>query len=231
MENRPAQNATHEEACARVAALFRPRWLRHYVASKLRRDGIFQAAYELLGDSPEPILDVGCGVGLLPLYLRARGLSQAVTGIDVDRSKIQHARAAAAFAGYEALNFLEHDATRALPEFRGNIALLDALHYLPPDAQKTLLTQLAARVAPGGMLLLRDCPHDGSARFWATYLAELFAQTISWNIGVPLHFPTRASIRAAFAASAFSMEERPMYRGGPFNNRLFIYRAKAPGAE
>src|ERR1700682_5691826 len=63
METRRGNAADHESACARVAAQFSQRWLRHYVRGKLRRDRIYQAAYELLGASAEPILDVGCGVG------------------------------------------------------------------------------------------------------------------------------------------------------------------------
>jgi 2-polyprenyl-3-methyl-5-hydroxy-6-metoxy-1,4-benzoquinol methylase len=223
MENRLTQGVTHEEACARISALFRPRWLRHYAAGKLRGDEIFRAAYELLRDSAEPILDVGCGVGLLPFYLRMRGMNQPVTGLDLDGSKIQHARSAAMKAGFSGLTFLEQDATRELPELHGNIALFDALHYLHPAAQTKLLAQLAARVAPGGMLLLRDCPRDSSARFWATYLGEIFAQTISWNVGGALHFPTRASINEAFRGEVFAREERPMFGGGPFNNWLFIF--------
>ncbi|HEY0369953.1 MAG TPA: hypothetical protein VGC85_10170, partial [Chthoniobacterales bacterium] len=69
-------NASHEEACARVASLYRPRWLRHYAASKLRRDAVFARAFELLRGSTESILDIGCGICLLPFYLRERGLHQ-----------------------------------------------------------------------------------------------------------------------------------------------------------
>lgn len=226
MENRPAQGATHEEACARVSALFRERWLRQYVASKLRRDAVFSTAFELLRESNEPILDVGCGVGLLSFYLRARGVETPVTGLDIDRNKIHRARSAAVETGYAGLKFLEQDATRELPEFLGNVALFDALHYLKDEAQFTLLRQLATRIAPGGLFLLRDCPRDRSPRFWATVIGEIFAQTISWNIKSPLHFPTRASITAAFSDETFTMEEKPMFRGGPFNNRLFIFRRK-----
>jgi len=224
MQNRPSHEATHTEACACVSALFRPRWLRFYVAGKLRRDGVFRAAYELLRDSAEPILDVGCGVGLLPFYLRARGVKHPVTGLDVDGSKVEHARFAAQKTNYGGLTFRHQDVAGELPDFRGNIILFDSLHYLNPGAQKSVLAQLAARVAPGGMLLLRDCPRDRSARFWVTYFGEIFAQTVSWNIGGPLHFSTRASINAAFGSETFAREERPMFGGGPFNNRLFVFR-------
>lgn len=210
----------HAEACASVAARFPQRWLRHYVASKLRTDGVFEAAADLLGTSNEPLLDIGCGVGLLPLYLRARGFRGDVVGIDRDGRKVRQARALGISAH-------EQNVDSGLPEFAGNIALFDVLHYLPRDRQAALLRNIAARLTTGSMLLLRDCPADGSARYWATYVGEKFAQAISWNVGVPLQFPTRESIMAAFPSSDFACEERPMYGRSPFNNRLFVFRRVA----
>ena len=222
----------HEQACERVAALFRARWLRHYVSSKLRSDPVFGAVFELLKGSREPILDVGCGVGLLAFYLRERGSHSAVVGLDVDRRKLR--RAVELSRTYRDVEFMEHDARNALPPFRGNVAVLDVVHYLAPADQRTLLRELAVRVAPGGLLLLRDAPREPGARFWMTYAGEVFAQMISWNIGAPLHFPTRDSINQAFNADEFTREERPAWGGTPFNNRLFVFRrrsAAAPASE
>jgi 2-polyprenyl-3-methyl-5-hydroxy-6-metoxy-1,4-benzoquinol methylase len=215
----------HELACERVAALFDARWLRHYVGSKLRSDPVFQAAFELLKDSPEPLLDVGCGVGLLAFYLRERGVDAPVVGVDTDSRKIRQGIAAA--RRYRAIEFIEHDVRKALPSFSGNVALLDVIHYLAPADQRALLEELARRVAPGGLLVLRDAPRESTARFWATYAGEVFAQTISWNIGAPLHFPTRASMDAAFAPEEFTRGEQPAWGGTPFNNRLFTFRRRS----
>jgi len=226
MENPDASLATdHAAACRRVAALFAPRWLRHYAVWKLRADGIFRAAAELLRASDAPLLDVGCGVGLLPFYLRERGFSPAITGLDVDARKILHARQAVG-TRHTGITFLEQDAGEKLPFSHGNVTLFDLLHYLPLARQEELLHALAAQAGPGDVVLIRDCPSDGTLRYWATYAAEIFAQTISWNLAVRLHFPTRASINAAFGAEDFKREERPMYGSGPFNNRLFIFRRR-----
>ena len=221
--------AGHEQACNRVAALFPARWLRHYVGSKLRSDPVFSAGFELLKDSTLPILDVGCGVGLLGFYLRERGWQSDVIGLDTDGRKIRHGSAAAR-ERYGGLQFIEHDVRQALPPFRGNVALLDVLHYLAPADQRKLLEELASRVAPGGLLLLRDAPCETSARFWMTYAGEIFAQTISWNIGAPLHFPTRESIDAAFDPVEFTRDEQPAWGGTPFNNRLFVFRRRSEAA-
>lgn len=227
MDVRHARSTSHEAACERVAALFPQRWLRSYVRSKLRSDEIFRAAYDSLGNSRAPILDIGCGVGLLPFYLRERGLAQPITGIDLDTRKIARARAAASHAAYDDLVFLAGNADTELPACCGNVILFDVLHYLTPAQQKSLLLQAAARVSPHGLLLLRDCPRDSSVRFWITYAGERFAQIISWNLGVPLHFPSRGSINAAFPAGVFAREEKPMWSAGPFNNRLFTFRRSA----
>jgi 2-polyprenyl-3-methyl-5-hydroxy-6-metoxy-1,4-benzoquinol methylase len=209
-----------------VAALFPKPWLRHYVASKLRSDPVFPAVWETLRGSRRPLLDVGCGVGLLPFYLRERGCEQTIIGLDADKRKVREA-ARVATGRYAGIGFVDHDVTKPLPEFRGDVALLDVVHYLPPRDQQTLLGELATRVPPDGVVVLRDCPRDRSRRFWMTYAGERFAQTISWNLGVPLHFPTREGINAPFDDAEFAREERPAYGGTPFNNHLFIFRRRA----
>jgi SAM-dependent methyltransferase len=224
MKNPKAAALEHERACARVTARFAERWLRIYVALKLRNDPIYPVAYALLRDSAEPLVDVGCGVGLLAFYLRERNFRQAITGIDRDGRKIGRANAVAR-DGYSEVDFLEHDVSKPF-EQRGNIVLFDLLHYLRPNEQLRILERLAAGVAPGGILLIRDCPRDGNARFWLTHWAERFAQTTTWNVQSPLHFPTRADIFAAFPGDEFTSEVEPLSGCLPFNNHLFIFRRR-----
>ncbi|HEY5035532.1 MAG TPA: class I SAM-dependent methyltransferase, partial [Chthoniobacterales bacterium] len=173
-----------------------------------------------------PLIDIGCGVGLLAFYLRERNFQPPVVGLDRDRRKIERAHAVVRQSGYRELKFLEQNANNPISE-RGNIVLFDLLHYLSPNEQAELLERLAARVAPGGMLVIRDCPRDGNARFWLTHLAERFAQTTTWNVGVPLHFPIREKICAAFPPNEFSSSIEPLWGRTPFNNHLFIFRRRA----
>jgi len=215
----------HEDACARVADRFGERWLRMYARRKLYTDPIFPTAFELFRNSRERLIDLGCGVGLLALYLRERNFSAPISALDRDRRKI--ARASNAARGrYHDLDFIEQDACEAFVP-SGNVVLFDLLHYLPPNDQMRLLERLAARVAPGGMLVIRDSPRDGNTRFWLTHLAERFAQSITWNMKTPLHFPTRERIFGAFAPERFSGSVEPLWGGTPFNNHLFIFRRRA----
>jgi 2-polyprenyl-3-methyl-5-hydroxy-6-metoxy-1,4-benzoquinol methylase len=229
METLRGNAPDHENACARVAMQFRQRWLRSYVRGKLHRDRIYQTAYDLLRSSAAPILDVGCGVGLLGFYLRERDCRQPILGLDVDARKI-HCGAEIAAGHYCDIELHVHDVGKTIPDFSGNIALFDVLHYLPHERQNTLLAQLANCVAPGGLLIIRDCPRDAGPRYWITWLAEKFAQTISWNLNSALHFPSRASIDDVFDAAQFERESRPLWGASPFNNHLFIFRRHSAAA-
>jgi 2-polyprenyl-3-methyl-5-hydroxy-6-metoxy-1,4-benzoquinol methylase len=218
--------SAHEAACARVAANFAERWLRSYVGKKLLSDPVFPAAFELLRATGRPLVDMGCGVGLLAFYLRERDFLEPITGLDCDSRKIARARVVAT-RNYRDLRFIEQDVCEPIIEL-GNVVLFDLLHYLSANEQLALLKRLAASVAPGGMLIVRDSPRDGNARFWFTYLAERFAQVTTWNMRVKLHFPSRDNIRAAFDEEDFSCSISPLWGRTPFNNHLFIFCRRAP---
>jgi 2-polyprenyl-3-methyl-5-hydroxy-6-metoxy-1,4-benzoquinol methylase len=185
----------------------------------------------LLADSVAPILDIGCGVGLLAFYLRERGANQAITGLDIDERKIRRGTQVVEQHHYAAIDLRVNDVARELPAFSGSVVMFDVLHYLAPDIQQTLLANLAARVAPGASLLLRDSVRDGSSRYRFTYAAELFAQAIAWNWRAALHFPAAESIAASFPQPEFTQETIPAWGGTPFNNRLFIFRRRASEAD
>lgn len=216
---------THEDACARVASRFHERWLRIYVGSKLRSDPIFPAAFELLRDSNQPLVDLGCGVGLLAFYLRERDFRPPISGLDRDRRKIERAQTVAD-RRYEGLRFVHRDVSSPLSQ-TGNVVLADLLHYLSPNDQKILLEGLAPYVAPGGLIVIRDCPRDDNARFRLTRWAERFAQFTNWNVRTVLHFPSREEILAAFDPSEFSACVEPLWGRTPFNNHLFVFRRRA----
>ncbi len=137
---------------AKLAARFGSRWHRHYVKSKLRTDPLYEAVFAELRDETRPLLDLGCGLGLLAFYLRECGLEFPILGIDYDQRKIADAARLAdaqRAPGKERLEFRVGDARDGIPDFQGNVTILDILQFFNPEEQGLLLANAAACVAPG----------------------------------------------------------------------------------
>lgn len=134
----------------RFARAFPDSHSRWYVATKVATDPLYPAVLAALRGTAGPLLDLGCGMGVLSFYLRAHGFLNPIHGIDYDPRKIAAARHVLAANGARGLTFAQGDARMGLPEHAGSITILDILQYFPPDEQSHLLSTAAGRVRPGG---------------------------------------------------------------------------------
>jgi len=210
-------------AAERAARCFvTSRFLHGYARGKTSWDPAYPAVSEILRHSPRPLLDVGCGVGLLAAYLRESGCTQPVLGIEPDAGKVRTARDLVAKA-YPGLDFQPGDA-RSLPDFSGDVVVLDVLHYMEPADQRTVMESVASRIAPGGCAIIRTTFRDSSWRYLATLLEEVLVRTSGWIRGGHCHFPTRREIETAFQSPALSLSVRPMWGKTPFNSHLIEVR-------
>ena len=199
--------------------LYESRWLRNYVRSKLASDPVYRGVWNRVGSRNNPLLDIGCGVGILAFYLREREWRAPITGIDIDLPKIEAARNVAA-GRYEGLQFEVGNALDALLEFHGDVVMLDLLHYLTDDDQELMIRRATAAAAGGGMIVIRDCLRERGWRFAFTSFQERFARAIRW-LNVPmLNFPSRDRIVGTLEAHGFVVEVEPMWGRTPFNNYL-----------
>jgi 2-polyprenyl-3-methyl-5-hydroxy-6-metoxy-1,4-benzoquinol methylase len=204
----------------RIAARFSRRFHRGYARHKLRLDPAYAAVAELVAGTRDPLLDVGCGLGLLGLYLREMGYAGSYLGIDFDAGKIEAGRAAAEGTWRD----MQLVAARAaeLPEFSGHVALIDVLHYMGHEGQQQLLRDAAARVAPGALLVIRNVLREPGWRFRATVIEERLIHAVRW-IGTPAtHFPRPQEIQAPLREAGFSVEMRPLWGRTPFNSYLVV---------
>ena len=188
-----------------IAAKYPTRFLRSYVRSKLARDPLYEAVLEHVRESTEPILDVGCGVGVLEMFLRDRGVRVPMTGIDLDEQKL----------------------AVALPPFRGTVVILDLLHYLTSDEQQRALAQALDRTS--GLVIVRDAVRDGTLRYRATVVQETFARAVGWLRVPRLNFPTARQIVAPFHAAGFDVSVSPLWGKTPLNNYLFVFKRASCG--
>lgn len=120
----------------RIASLYDGRLQRCYVRTKLASDPVYAAVTALVAGSALPLLDIGCGIGLLGQYLHAHGHALPYLGVDHDPRKIAAGRRAVQRAGLAATMGLHRADVTELPPTRGHVALLDVLHYLPAGRQR-----------------------------------------------------------------------------------------------
>lgn len=199
--------------------------LRGYARLKLRYDPIYSAAAALLVEADAPVLDIGCGIGLLGLYLRAQGFNRRYLGIDADALKVEHARRS---AGEHAatLTFENRDAV-VLPAFSGSVAVLDVLHYFDCERQRVLLRGAARRVAHDGVLVVRTALQEPTWRYRATVWEERLLHGCGWMRMPARHFPRREEIESTLGDVGMRVTIEPLWGYTPFASFLIVAKRRS----
>lgn len=211
----------------RIASRFSTRGDRFYVHGKLATDPVYAACAAAIAGRPLPLLDIGCGLGLLGHYLHACGALDGYVGLDRDPRKIAMGREAAGRAGLAGtLTLHQSDAVSPQP-MRGHVALLDVLHYLPRDRQAQVLGYAVDHLAEDGVLVLRNVIRDGSWRYRATVLEEKFIKAVGWIPGGAQYFPTEDDIREVLEPRGIQVQLRPLFGRTPYNSWLLTASRRA----
>lgn len=195
----------------------------YYAWSKLATDPLYDGVCAALAGRDLPVLDVGCGIGLLAHRMREEGIASPYLGTDFDARKIRHAIGAQQRHGLVDARFEVGDAAAGLPAHQGDVCILDVLQFLPSaEAQGELIDALVARVAPGGKLIIRTGLDDGSARAGITVGIDRLSAMWGWMRARPLHYPRLDDLRALFEARGMRAEFTPWHGKTPFSNWLVV---------
>lgn len=207
-----------------IANLYDGHLQRGYVRGKLAGDPVYAATAALVAGTTLPLLDIGCGIGLLGLYLHALGHAQPYLGVDHDPRKIAAGQQALQRAGLDTLMRLRHVDVAELPPMHGHVALLDVLHYLPAARQSPLLQEAARHLAPEGCLIIRNVLREQNWRFHATRVEEFFLRTSGWIPGGAQHYPSADELRVPLQDAGLDVRIEPLRGRTPFNSYLVVAR-------
>jgi len=207
-----------------IAQAYRPQRLREgywdycYTRTKLGSDPLYPGVCATLRGTSAPVLDLGCGLGLLAHALRAQDLALPYRGVDNDAGKIARARRAATRGQLSDVGFDTVDLAREQPEHHGSVVLLDVLQFISPQAQARTLEAAIAMLVPGAKLVIRTGLADGSRRARVTRAVDVFSRTLGWMNAGPSRYPDADELRARFEAAGLQVEFMPLYGRTPFNN-------------
>ena len=215
-------DAARREAIARQYLPSRRHY--YYALFKLATDPLYDAVASALAGTDAPLLDLGCGVGLLAHVRNAAGLAMSYVGVDNDARKIALATAAAERAELAHTRFATADLALGLPAHQGSVAILDLLQYLPPARVPALIAEAGACVTANGRLIIRSGLQAAGWRTGVTRTADRFARAVRWMNTAPRAYPTHESLLAQLAAQGLMAESRPLWGNTPFNNWLVLAR-------
>ncbi|MEW5945537.1 MAG: class I SAM-dependent methyltransferase [bacterium] len=140
-------------------------------ASLYVRARYFLGQYTLLeGYVPKEgaVLDFGCGMGQLAVFLKIAGEGREVYGCDTSPRRIEIARKAS--EGLTGIHFTS--AAEPPPGGWNAVIFFDSLHYLPEREQDGLVLEQCERILPGGVLLIRDVHVKAFMKFSIAFLHE-----------------------------------------------------------
>lgn len=168
------------------------------------------------------VLEVGCGHGLLSLYLALASPDRRVTGIDVDEDKLAAASAAADGAGLPCTFEVVEGA--ALPEGPfDSVAIVDVLYLLDAADQLSLLKSCADLLSAGGVLVVKEmAPLPRWKATWNTIQETASVKVLGITEGDELTFLPPAELASAMVAGGLTVRDRPVHRGYPHPHHLLV---------
>lgn len=212
------------ERARRIARAFLPgsllgsRYHYYYARAKLGSDPLYPGVCAALAGTDAPLLDLGCGLGLLAHALHEAGIGVRYFGVDNDARKVAAARRAAARVGLADAGFETLDLSRALPPHRGSVAILDVLQFFDAQRQLDVVDTAIGMLAPGAKLVIRTGLDDGSRRARITRHTDVLARLLGWMNAAPRVYPDPERLRALFDARGLRSEFAPLSGDTPFNN-------------
>jgi 2-polyprenyl-3-methyl-5-hydroxy-6-metoxy-1,4-benzoquinol methylase len=178
------------------------------------------------------VLEVGCGHGLVSLYLAECRPGRTVVGIDVDVDKIDIALQAAEADPDRAVDvrFERVDPERYPDGEFDAVVICDVLYLLPVDVRRDLIARAVAQLAPGGTVVIKEA--DQVPR-WKSRLAtaqELLAtRVLRITEGEQVEFAPPSVFADQLRAAGLEVDLRRVDHGYPHPHVLVTGRRPEAG--
>jgi 2-polyprenyl-3-methyl-5-hydroxy-6-metoxy-1,4-benzoquinol methylase len=163
------------------------------------------------------LLDIGAGHGLFAVLARERGAR--VVAVEPDLRKILPIDGVEFVAGYDDVVRGSFDA----------VSIIDVLYKIPMDDWDALLDRAAARLAPGGTLIVKE--QDPTARLKNSWnrLQERFASALGLTLGESFSYEAPDAFASRLKRHGFDrVDVERIDRGYPHPHVLYVASRNAP---
>lgn len=218
-----------DDAGRRTLALYQQERWRVRLHATVRWKTCPFAAVSSVVPAAGRVLEIGCGHGLLSVYLALESGDREVWGTDVDGAKIRCAGRIARRSGAN-VRFVPA-APRELPQGPWDaIAVVDVLYLMSPPDQKQLLRRAAALLGSDGVLIVKEMAPQPAWKFTLMRLQEVAAvRLLRITAGDTLSFVPPAVASSWLASAGLAVESRPVDAGYPHPHHLLVGRRLPSG--
>ncbi len=175
------------------------------------------------------VLEVGCGHGVFSLLAAVADSDRRVVGVDVDERKVPHARAAADRARLRgAAVEITVAPPGALPAGPWDaIVVVDVAYLLDAAVQRRLLGECAARLAPGGVLAVKEMALAPRWKFqWNRVQETLAVRVLGITVGEGMTFVDPAEMGRWLVDEGLDVRHLPLHKGYPHPHHLLVARRR-----
>ncbi|MGI8776464.1 MAG: methyltransferase domain-containing protein [Acidimicrobiales bacterium] len=176
------------------------------------------------------VLEVGCGHGVFSLLAAVSEPGRTVVGVDVDERKVPHARSATARARAGGARVdIAVAPPGELPEGSWDaIVVVDVAYLLDADTQRRLVHDCAARLAPGGVLAVKEMAPQPAWKFhWNQVQETLAVRVLGITVGGEMTFVDPAEMGRWMRAEGLEVRHHPLHKGYPHPHHLVVGRRPA----
>lgn len=176
------------------------------------------------------VLDVGCGHGLLSLLLACGSSEREVLGVDVDAAKIAAANLASRRGGPAVNCSFELAPPGEVPDGPWDaVVIADVLYLLDADDQHGLLRTCAQRLAPGGVLVVKEmAPTPAWKATWNRLQETVSVRLLGITAGDgQLEFLPPERLAGWLTDEGLEVTHRPLDRGYVHPHHLVVARKRS----
>ena len=196
---------------------------------RLHVRGRFRTCPVALVDAEVPrigrVLEVGCGHGLVSAYLALSSHDRDVTGVDIDARKIAVASHAQSHADPDSAHLqFHHVGPGELPPGPWDaIVIVDVLYLLDRPAERALLDECVARLAPGGLLVVKETDISPRWKHWVAKAQEVVStKLLRITAGSSLSFTPIAEIADHLRTRGLDVTTRRVDKGYVYPHALVV---------
>ncbi len=175
------------------------------------------------------VVELGCSAGVFANVLKARRPELDVVGVDAAENKIAAARKTA--GGRRGIKFVLDDAF-AYVGGHGPfdvVAVVDMLYLLPPERQDELIRLAAARLRPGGYIIIKEMTDQpGWKRRWCAFQEWLAVRVIGLTEGAGIYLRSGRDYQLVLEDAGLAVETFDLSRGYLYPHFALRGRKVAP---